>query len=175
MEKKITLVKMEDRYDLYCNVNEKLASSAPNPFGKLSKQNCDELFDIVDVEKLAIENCTTWENFAVAQGGFIKGFNKKAELDKDKVFTDKDMIEFAKWVFLEVGQNKNLDRSNEELLKEWKSLQNEIKVEIVMEDVTLSNTRQNTGNYLLGELLKQTVFPNPKLDENGCLILIKKT
>jgi hypothetical protein len=46
------LFKRKDRYDLYHDNGHKVASSAPNPFGKLSKQNCDELFGVVDVEKL---------------------------------------------------------------------------------------------------------------------------
>jgi hypothetical protein len=43
------LFKRQDRYDLYEDTDHKVASSAPNPFGKLSKQNCDEIFGVVDV------------------------------------------------------------------------------------------------------------------------------
>jgi len=49
------LVKRQDRYDLYGADGSKMASSAKNPFGKLSKQNCDEIFRVIDVEKLADE------------------------------------------------------------------------------------------------------------------------
>jgi hypothetical protein len=38
------LYKREDKYDLYSEDDHKIASSAPNTFGKLSKQNCDEIF-----------------------------------------------------------------------------------------------------------------------------------
>jgi hypothetical protein len=38
------LYKREDRYDLYSEDDHKIASSASNTFGKLSKQNCDEIF-----------------------------------------------------------------------------------------------------------------------------------
>jgi len=58
-----------------------------DPFYKLSKQNCDELFGVVDVEKLAekLSPNSSWKH------GFIKGFNKALELNKDKVFTLEDM------------------------------------------------------------------------------------
>ena len=60
---------------------------------KLSKQNCDEIFGVVDVEKLAKEYAGTAHNIMdepYQNGlfyGFISGFNKHAELNKDKVFT----------------------------------------------------------------------------------------
>jgi hypothetical protein len=68
------LFKRQDRYDLYEDTDHKVASSAPNPFGKLSKQNCDEIFGVVDVEKLAEEECldeTYW-----VKSFYKKGFNK---------------------------------------------------------------------------------------------------
>jgi hypothetical protein len=68
------LVKRQDRYDLYEDTDHKVASSAPNPFGKLSKQNCDEIFGVIDVEKLSEEECldeTYW-----VKSFYKKGFNK---------------------------------------------------------------------------------------------------
>ena len=60
---------------------------------KLSKENCDEIFGIVDVEKLAF-------NYAIEIGilhttlayskHFKAGFNKAMELNKDKLFTMED-------------------------------------------------------------------------------------
>ena len=46
------LVKRQDRYDLYGSDGSKIASSSPNPFGKLSIKNCDEIFGVVDVEDI---------------------------------------------------------------------------------------------------------------------------
>jgi hypothetical protein len=59
---------------------------------KLSKQNCDELFGVVDVEKLAEEYCTHEPKNAkelrdvnLVKLGFRDGFNKAMELMKDKL------------------------------------------------------------------------------------------
>jgi hypothetical protein len=51
----------------------------------LSKQNCDEIFGVVDVEKLAEENYPSGDDWTNAQSlvrklAFINGFNKAMEL-----------------------------------------------------------------------------------------------
>ena len=46
---------------------------------------------------------------------FIEGANWQAE----RMYSEEDMIEFAKWVFLEVGSNTGKDRTNKELFNEW--------------------------------------------------------
>ena len=50
-----------------------------------------------------------------AQQDFIEGANWQAE----RMYSEEDMIEFAKWVFLEVGSNTGKDRTNKELFNEW--------------------------------------------------------
>jgi hypothetical protein len=64
----------------------------------LSKQNCDEIFGVVDVEKLAEEEFDKpyivdmgTDITPAYQDGFKIGFNKAMELNKDKVFTLEDM------------------------------------------------------------------------------------
>ncbi len=78
------LFKRQDRYDLYADTDHKVASSAPNPFSKLSKQNCDEIFRIVNVEKLAEEwyngNGKSIYTDYNTMPSFIAGFNKAMEL-----------------------------------------------------------------------------------------------
>jgi hypothetical protein len=60
---------------------------------KLSKQNCDEIFGVVDVEKLAIEyDLYEKINFVGQTRAYKAGFNKAMELNKDKVFTLEDMM-----------------------------------------------------------------------------------
>ena len=70
------------------------------------------------VEELlkAAENVFTnsSENYK-ARRGFIEGANWQAE----RMYSEEDMIEFAKWVFLEVGSNTGKDRTNKELFNEW--------------------------------------------------------
>jgi hypothetical protein len=60
---------------------------------KLSKQNCDEIFGVVDVEKLAIEyDLYEKINFVGQTRAYKAGFQKAMELNKDKLFTLEDMI-----------------------------------------------------------------------------------
>ena len=60
---------------------------------KLSKQNCDDIFGVIDVEKLAIEyDLYEKINFVGQTRAYKAGFNKAMELNKDKLFTLEDMI-----------------------------------------------------------------------------------
>jgi len=52
---KAELVKRVDRYDLYGADGSKIASSSPNPFGKLSVENCDEIFEEDEVVNVELE------------------------------------------------------------------------------------------------------------------------
>ena len=67
-----------------------LGSSRETNFQKLSKQNCDELFGVMDVEKLAEEYGSKFAHSYYPED-FIAGFNKAMELNKDKVFTLEDV------------------------------------------------------------------------------------
>jgi len=130
-----------------------------NTFSKLSKQNCDEIFGVIDVEKLAGElysghvMAVDWQ---LEKSGFIKGFNKAMELNKDKMFTLEQMqkaFEFGKQV-----EREDCNDNFQEYLISIKQ-PTEIDVEIEMEKVP------SAWMYTkLGEL-------RPKLDSQGCLIL----
>ncbi len=185
MEKKITLVKQEGRYVLYGEDGAKIASSAPNPFGKLSKQNCDELFGIVDVEKWAKEHVDVDPDLEIgtseyhnAQVDFKAGFNKKAELDKDKLFTAEDVkkgMRFAKdFINWEIKDEEmiakygfscsklNPNNSEDAFIQSLRQ-PTEIEVQIVMETCSM-----NTLDLDCDEIVERV-----KLDANGCLILRK--
>ena len=56
------LYKREDRYDLYSEDDHKIASSASNTFGKLSKQNCDEIFKVKQWDRTCL-GCNKGFNF----------------------------------------------------------------------------------------------------------------
>jgi hypothetical protein len=78
------LVKRENDYCLYNESGETIAASWANVTGKkLSKQNCDEIFGVVDVEKLADKlynghaMAVDWQ---LEKSGFKTGFNKAMEL-----------------------------------------------------------------------------------------------
>jgi hypothetical protein len=116
----------------------------------LSKQNCDELFGVVDVEKLANElypyHFKTPKRIAYKQG-----FSKAMELN-DKLFTLEQLIEAMNLY------RKNLWTMTDVLEKMQPT---EINVEIEMED-------------FIGIGDKYTPELQPKLDSSGNLIL-KKT
>jgi hypothetical protein len=169
---KAKLIRTKDSYHLWLNPETKeqehIASINPilndNGFDlrkyKLSKQNCDEIFGVVDVEKLAREwhkqqNFNSLSDNIISVGYlnmFKDGFNKAMELNKDKLFTLEDMMNC--W-------NKALKfQEHKETLGDFiQSLQQptEIDVEIVME--------RYPGLSLCAA--------SPELDSEGCLILKK--
>ena len=130
--------------------------------GKLSKQNCDEIFGVVDFGKLAnyeypIGDDWSPEESLVRKLAFLNGVDKAMELNKYKVFTLEDME-----LMFEFGYRKNnlIETTFEGGLNFIQSLQQptEVEVEIEMEYYDpLPPTRQTALR--------------PKLDENGCLIL----
>jgi hypothetical protein len=141
---------------------------------KLSKQNCDEIFGVVDVEKLAT-GYDLYEkiNFVGQTRAYKAGFNKAIELNKDKLFTLEDIkkaIDKAKQGSVKETHNGYGrptepifvldDLSYDEIIQ---SLQpTEIEVEIETETKVwefISN-----GEFESFEII-------PKLDETGCIIL----
>ncbi len=49
------------------------------------------------------------------QDAFIEG----AKFQAERMYSEEDMIEFAVWLYLEVGSNSGKDRTNKELFKQW--------------------------------------------------------
>jgi hypothetical protein len=149
-----TLVKREDRYDLYSEAGHKIASSAPSPHKKLSKQNCDEIFGVVDVEKIADRHTFGQRNHEWK--AYIKGFSKAMELMKDKVFTLEQMHKAIRLACSEYSGN---------IIDEVTQQPTEIDVEIEMECC---------GNYSPPCNINCEYGGKPKLDSNSCLILKRK-
>jgi hypothetical protein len=126
---------------------------------KLSKQNCDEIFGVVDVDDMMKDILSNCEK---TKEGYILGFKVAMELNKDKVFTLEDIEEaFAYGQLNQVHNQKYFSGSKTYI----QSLQQptEIEVEIVMDTI-------NDG---LDEMAQPQYAKVPKLDENGCLILKK--
>jgi len=173
------LVKTETTYHLV--VNDKIIGSLGDSDGKLqklSKENCDEIFGVVDVEKLAYKTYEpeTFVNHSdmykyLCIKFFKEGFNKAMELNKDKLFTIEDMYEAIRKAksYDEIpnhdGVIVSFDYSKEEIIQ---SLQQptEMEVEIEMDDIYdgIDSARIFTK--------EETIVP--KLDKNGCIVLRKK-
>jgi hypothetical protein len=99
-------------YKLYVN-GATYAQSAPNPHRKLSKQNCDEIFGVIDVEKLAKEETRKYlpgcpeniMNFIAHERFFKIAFEQAMELNKDKVFTLEQMTKAIRLACSEYSGN----------------------------------------------------------------------
>jgi len=138
---------------------------------KLSKQNCDEIFGVVNVDKWVKEkvdnrfNETDGYHKVVYVEGLVEGFNKAIELNKDKVFTLEDMLKAyekgASFGTTKLGNTHYFD----ELIQ---SLQQptEIEVEIEMDEPHQYEMCSNPKDH--------NSCLTPKLDSEGCLVLTKK-
>jgi hypothetical protein len=147
-------------YKLYVN-GATYAQSAPNPHRKLSKQNCDEIFGVVDVQDLATKG---WEFQAnsyahINQGvnpyayilGYKDGFNKSMELNKDKLFTEEQM--FRMFLF---------GHSLSEAIKRG-----------VIEDKPMGEIFNDRIQFLQQPTEIEVTFDPEEKDSEGCLILKK--
>jgi hypothetical protein len=169
------LMKLGDEYKLYSH-DSCIATTQESPHKRLSKQNCDEIFGVVDVEKLA-------EDFVCDIFGedkkeidlsnalvicFIKGFKKAMGLNKDKLFTEDDLrlaMHFGK--FGEVnGQTTTIGFIQ--------SLQQptEIEVEMIYDRDCYSSAGPCDELTMSQCIMCTPVYPLK--DENGCLILKRK-
>jgi hypothetical protein len=182
---KAILIKRKNHYDLF--EETRLISTTECEDGtvnKLSKQNCDELFGIFDVEKLAEEYDPNYAITDISNGfHFIEGFNKAMELNKDKQFTLKDVLnaymegtnDGTQFESLMDYDSEDFDEAHEfakEAEKEFReSLQQptEIEVEIEMEVVPDFYPRSDED----GSIFTSNKKEQPKLDSDGCLILKK--
>jgi hypothetical protein len=123
---------------------------------KLSKQNCDEIFGVVDVEKIADRHTFGQRNHEWK--AYIKGFSKAMELMKDKVFTLEQMHKAIRLACSEYSGN---------IIDEVTQQPSEIEVEIEMEPYRMSDFVEDGNTHPSGAIER------PKLDSEGCLILKK--
>lgn len=159
------LMKLGEEYKLYSH-DSCVATTQESPHKRLSKQNCDEIFGITDVEELSKiafpcdYNCQGDELDYFERMAWIKGFNKAMELNKDKLFGVKEVVELCK--ILLSNPIEKCGKTYQELTDNYiQSLQQptEIEVEIEMRPASL---------------IYKTDDVMPKVDKNGCLILKKK-
>jgi hypothetical protein len=154
------LIKIGEDYKLYSH-DSCIATTHESPYKRLSKENCDEIFWNKPAIQEPLNEYIKARHTQEECVGFIDGFDKAIEIQKNKLFTeetiedafkglrdciqDQDIAEFyinlAKTIFCEINPN-------------------EIEVEIEMDDINKHNLSSFKGK--------------PKLDENNCLILKKK-
>jgi hypothetical protein len=170
---KTKLIKINDIYTLLGEDNKMIASDdidfqSDYKIGKLSKKNCDEIFGVVDVDKLTNDlpyamGVTRKDQKQIWMGGF----NKAIELNKDKLFTIEDMRKAL--ITMQVSHNViRTTEDREELIQSLRQ-PTEIDVEVVYQRACCSDnhTCGDEDNYMI------CTRTFPKLDSNGCLILKK--
>jgi hypothetical protein len=142
---------------------------------RLSKQNCDEIFGVIDVDNLVdkfVEGLDISEKVKHdIQFGYQEGLIKSMELNKDKLFTVEDIKKAIEYGIQSVLQAVPGVTSTESILDRYNYQQSkEIEVEIVTHvDLAATPTDSRHPDAYLG-----TDTGIPFLDENGCLILKKK-
>jgi hypothetical protein len=166
---KAKLYKVLDQYHLYDGDKAIATTIVGNPMllPNLSKQNCDEIFGVVDVnsevEAIVKTICPDDRGKDVIYGtGMAVGiqcFNKAIELNKDKVFTLEDMMNC--W-------NKALKfQEHKQTLGEYiQFLQQTTEIEVVIVEQCLDPTCDGINRK--GECV---TTGKPKYDTDGCLIL----
>ena len=188
---KATLIKKifsgdEYQYTLYLDgeVGIYAKSGIGHGWFKLSKQNCDEIFGVVDVEKLAHEfsHNLRGRSSLYAIIGFDAGFNKAMELNKDKRFTSRDMLsayiqgtnDGTEFESLMDYDSEDFDEAHEfakQAEREFiKSLQQPTEIEVKIEMECKIGCEHIVFN---GENSLCCGDKTPKLDSDGCLILKK--
>jgi hypothetical protein len=179
---KAKLIKNDIGYHLWLNPETKeqehIASDNPviDNWGvdlrkyKLSKQNCDDIFGVVDVDDLAYKHRRAYQDSFEGmnecimkdamhqQVGFVAGFSKAIELNKDKVFTLEDIKKAIEYGIQSALHAIPGVTSTQSILENFIQQPTEIEVEIKMEEYP-------ELPYYKGS--------QPKLDSEGCLILKK--
>jgi len=175
--KALLVKKTQFWYNLYHN-NVGIGSTNKSLQGyKLSQENCDEIFGVVDVEKLFNEVDETIDFHEFCFSSFKLGFNKAMELNKDKRFTSRDMLsaymegtnDGTQFESLKDCHSEDFDEAHEFAKKAErefiKSLQQQIEIEV---DIEMDYAIYTANMPKEGE---QRPAMRPKVDENGCLIL----
>lgn len=173
-------------YKLYVDETT-YATTSDNPYKKLSKQNCDEIFGVVDTKEVIakkmndyniVDKAVDFSNANPENNGAYLSYIAGAyeafsimESNKDKVFTLDDMK-----LMFEFGYRKNnlIETTFESALNFIQSLQQptEIDVEIEMKKVVDETKVIGAVKGVKGSGDKITTYKSiPKLDSNGCLIL----
>ena len=160
----------------YFLMDEKGETIATLESGKLSIKNCEAIENGYDLDKLAekeypdIEEVMGVDISELLQIAYVKGAKTILEILGDKKFSEDDLVSFGKRCFYKGFEKSENDDANcytafrEEIGELIHSLQvKEWNVEIVTKPYTE-----------VGEGFELESKREPKLDADGCLILIKK-
>ena len=159
--------------NLIATTDESIIKASPKKH-KLSRQNCMEIFDEVDVEDLGSQYA--WQfvkekglsKHNMAKQSFIEGFNKAMELNKDKLFTVEDM----KKAYIQ-GKHGGKTQSYVEFDDFIKSLQQPTEIEVEM---LYNRDCYSSAGWCDKLTMAQCIMCTPVYplkDDNDCIILKK--
>ena len=158
---KAQLVKRQDRFDLYNESDgSKIASTLPNPMGKLSLKNCQAIENGYDLDELSLSYVSDHltkgtDEYHNSQIDFKEGFQKALSILGDKKFSEEDMKKAMNKIVTATYSNKGDDIFD-------------LFIEI--------HRKKYMDEYI--QSLQQTewdVFFNPdEKDSEGCIILKSK-
>ena len=183
MKNRLYIRKIEGSYVLHRIKNNiltiegdsELVIGGIEPFYKLSKKNCDELFGVINLQQLehdythkhlkslSQEDYERYICFAKADAEiFMEGVHQGLELCKDKMFTKEDMIKAFELGY-DAGADTYMMETKTKEFEMYVKQPKEIDVEIEMEDEFIFDPAMgiSQGHYL----------KTPKLDDDGCIIL----
>jgi hypothetical protein len=161
---KAQLVKRQDRFDLYNESDgSKIASTLPNPMGKLSLKNCQAIENGYDLDELALSYVSDHltkgtDEYHNSQIDFKEGFQKALEILGDKKFSEEDMKKAMNKIvtatysnkgddifdlFIEIHRKKYMDEYIQSLQQtEWDCI-------IFVDEKTNQPLLDNEGNLIL--------------------------
>ena len=163
---KAELVKRQDRWDLYGEDGSKIASSAPNPIGKLSIKNCEAIENGYDIKQLIKERDFQGFFSFIFNTGFREGIEAILEIKSDKKFSEKQL----KYNMLQLFYLKKDEYEAEAFFRERQLEFIEYSIQSLQQtewDVEIVTHAKENGSYTKEDGFEQ----EPKLDVDGCLIL----
>jgi hypothetical protein len=169
---KAKLIKTEVNYLLKNEEGVIIAStSIKKGISSLSKQNCDELFEIVTPESMMKDILSNCEK---TKEGFVIGFQMAMELSKDKLFTLEQVHKLLRLVHilpnfeLEQFEDENNVLQIDTFISHHIQQPTEIDVEICTYVDTQGHTIDDADSFNTPWF---TMTGISKLDSEGCLIL----
>ena len=154
--------------------------SSTSKINQLSKKNCDDLFNSYNFALSEFNRSQNNESsdtsvFKAARAGYIEGFMKSIEFNKDKRFTKEDMLDFGLKCINGIDCFNDIDDifdkiyGNDEMFIEVEiETEGHIIYDIIGNPEVTGSLTDIIGNYT------KRINPNPetpRLDEDGFLIL----
>lgn len=178
---------LDSMRNLIATTDETILKESPKKH-KLCRDNCDEIFDFVDVEDLGSQYA--WQfvkekglsKHNMAKQSFVYGFEACRE-GKGNQFKATDMIEFATWmnkltpaqrvsVWSKNGEHKGLFTMDEEqLFEKWLHIKSEIDVEMLYDKDCYSSAGRCDNLTMAKCIICTPVYPLK--DYKGCITLNK--